>query len=151
MTSLQLMMQLVVFSTIALGTVYFLFYKPTVQAQARARRAISGMQVGDEVVTNSGFFGRVVDVSEPDDGPAVVSLDLGGCVVRARVTAIAEMLPRPAQSVEPFVLESGAPAADTGDLAQTPATEPQAVAPAADAGGRGSGSGRARHESSAKR
>ena len=96
MTSLQLMMQLVLFSTLALGLVYFLFYKPTVEAQRRARRVISDLQVGDEVVTNSGFFARVVGVAEPDDGPAVGMLDLGGGVpVRARVPAIAELLPRP--------------------------------------------------------
>jgi len=94
MTSLQLMMQLVVFSTIALGTVYFLFYRPTMDAQRRSRRVIADLQVGDEVVTASGFFGRVTEVTEPDGGPAVVGLDLGGLTVRARVTAIAEILPR---------------------------------------------------------
>jgi preprotein translocase YajC subunit len=95
MTSLDLMMQLVVFSTIALGLVYFLFYRPTVDAQRKARRVVSDLQVGDEVVTHSGFFGRVVEITEPDDGPAVVGLDLGGVTVRARVTAVAELLPRP--------------------------------------------------------
>jgi preprotein translocase YajC subunit len=96
MTSLQLMMQLVLFSTLALGLVYFLFYKPTVEAQRKARRVISDLQVGDEVVTHSGFFAGVVAVTEPDDGPAVVTLDLGsGVLVRARVTAVAELLPRP--------------------------------------------------------
>src|SRR5215211_8840346 len=93
MTSLQLMMQLVLFSTLALGLVYFLFYKPTVEAHRKARRVISDLQVGDEVVTQSGFFARVVGVTEPDDGPAVVTLDLGnGVLVRARVTAVAELL-----------------------------------------------------------
>jgi preprotein translocase YajC subunit len=96
MTSLQLMMQLVVFSTIALGTVYFLFYRPTVETQRKARRVIADLEVGDEVVTSSGFLGKVVSVSEPDDGPAVVSLDLGsGTVVRCRINAIVELLPRP--------------------------------------------------------
>ncbi len=93
LTSLELMMQLVVLSTIMLGIVYFLFYRPTVDAQRKARRVIADLQVGDQVVTSSGFFGRVVEVTEPDDGPAVVGLDLGGVTVRARVTAIAERLP----------------------------------------------------------
>ena len=100
MTSLQLMMQLVIFSALALGLVYFLFYKPTVDYQRKSRRVIADLQVGDEVVTTSGFFGRITDVSEPDDGPAVVGLDLGGVVVRARVTAIAELLPRPAPAAD---------------------------------------------------
>ena len=109
MTSLQLMMQLVLFSTLALGLVYFLFYKPTVEAQRKARRVISDLQVGDEVVTSSGFFARVVGVAEPDDGPAVVTLDLGGGVhVRARVTAVAELLPRaePAAAAPPDHVEN---------------------------------------------
>lgn len=104
MTSLQLMMQLILFSTVALGIVYFLFYRPTIEAQRKARRTISDLQVGDEVVTTSGFFGRVVSVTEPDDGPAVIGLDLGGVTVRARVTAIAELLPRP----EPAAIEAAA-------------------------------------------
>jgi preprotein translocase YajC subunit len=94
MTSLQLMMQLVIFSALALGLVYFLFYQPTIGAQQKARRAVANLQVGDEVVTTGGFLARVVDVSEPAEGPVIVSLDLGGAVVRARITAIAELLPR---------------------------------------------------------
>lgn len=92
MTSLQLMMQLILFSTVALGLVYFLFYKPTVEAQRRARRVVTDLQIGDEVLTTSGFYARVTAVSEPDDGPAVVNLDLGGASVRARITAIAELV-----------------------------------------------------------
>jgi preprotein translocase subunit YajC len=110
MTSLQLMMQLVVFSTIALGTVYFLFYRPTVDAQRKARRVVADLQLGDEVVTSSGFFGRVVGVSEGSDGQVVVSLDLGsGLVVRARITAITELVNRPEAVAAPAV-ESPRPA-----------------------------------------
>jgi preprotein translocase YajC subunit len=111
MTSLQLMMQLVVFSTIALGTVYFLFYRPTVDAQRKARRVVSDLQLGDEVVTSSGFLGRVVGVSEEGEGPAIISLDLGsGLVVRARITAITELVSRPA-AIEPSAPESQRPPA----------------------------------------
>ena len=94
--SLQLMMQLVLFSALALGLVYFLFYQPTVGAQRRARRAVANLQIGDEVVTQSGFFARVVDVGEQADGEVVVWLDLGsGVVVRARSSAVAELVSRP--------------------------------------------------------
>jgi len=62
-----------------------------VEAQRKSRRAIANLQVGDEVITNSGFFGKVVGVTEPESGPAIISLDLGGAVVRAGVTAIAEI------------------------------------------------------------
>jgi len=120
MTSLQLMMQLVVFSTIALGTVYFLFYRPTVDAQRRARRVVSDLRVGDEVVTSGGLIGRVVGVSEPDNGPAIVSLDLGTAVVRVRITAINDLMQR-------------APAAQTATPMQEGSREPT-LAPIAGGG-----------------
>lgn len=115
MTSLQLMMQLVVFSTIALGVVYFLFYRPTMDAQRKARRVVGDLQLDDEVVTSSGFLGRVAAVNEGSDGQAIVSLDLGsGLVVRARINAIAELVSR-------------IPLAETGNVrpgaVQSPATE----------------------------
>ena len=119
MTSLQLMMQLVVFSTIALGTVYFLFYRPTVDAQRKARRVVSDLQVGDEVVMTSGFLGRVVAVTEPDDGPAVISLDLGsGLIVRARVSGVAELLRR-SEPAEPRPQQTDGRAADAAARAVT--------------------------------
>lgn len=110
MTSLQLMMQLIVFSTVALGIVYFLFYRPTVEAQRKARRVIADLQVGDEVVTTSGFYGRVVEVGEAEDGTTVVGLDLGGVTVRARITAIAELLRRAEPETRGAEEPRGAPA-----------------------------------------
>lgn len=110
MTSLQLMMQLIVFSTVALGIVYFLFYRPTVGAQRKARRVIADLQVGDEVVTTSGFYGRVVEVGEAEDGTTVVGLDLGGVTVRARITAIAELLRRAEPEARGAEEPRGAPA-----------------------------------------
>lgn len=110
MTSLQLMMQLIVFSTVALGIVYFLFYRPTVEAQRKARRVIADLQVGDEVVTTSGFYGRVVEVGEAEDGTTVVGLDLGGVMVRARITAIAELLRRAEPETRGAEEPRGAPA-----------------------------------------
>lgn len=121
MTSLQLMMQLVIFSALALGLVYFLFYQPTIGAQRRARRAISGMQVGDEVVTSGGFLGRVVDVIEPEDGPLIAALDMGGGVImRVRVSSIAELLPRPA---------AASPNADLRLAPEPPSPKPGAPSP----------------------
>jgi preprotein translocase YajC subunit len=95
MSGLSLMLQLLTFTAVALGLVYFLFYRPTVGAQNRQRRVIAGLRVGDEVVTTSGFIATVVDIREPDDGPVELLLDLGGVTVRARTHAIADRLPRP--------------------------------------------------------
>jgi preprotein translocase subunit YajC len=118
MSSLQLMMQLVVLSAVALGIVYFIFYRPTVDAQRKAQRVIADLAIGDEVVTAGGLIGRVVAVAEPDDGPAIVSLDLGGAVVRCRVSAIGERLHR-SDSSQRGDSAGRAPAAHEGGSVQS--------------------------------
>lgn len=102
MTPLAQMIQLIVLATIALGAVYFIFYRPTVDAQNRQRRVIAGLRQGDEIVTTGGFIARVVDVREPDDGPVELLLDLGdGRIVRARTSAVADRIARPKPADEP--------------------------------------------------
>ena len=95
------MIQLIVLTCCALGAVYFVFYRPTVNAQNRQRRVIAGLRQGDEIVTTAGFIARIADIREPDDGPVELLLDLGdGRLVRARTTAVADRLPRPAERAE---------------------------------------------------
>jgi preprotein translocase YajC subunit len=95
MTPLSQMIQLVVLTACALGAVYFIFYRPTIQRETRQRRVVAGLRPGDEIVTTSGFIGTIVDVREPDDGSVELLLDLGdGRIVRARPSAVEERLPR---------------------------------------------------------
>ena len=95
MSPLAQMLQLVMLTSVVLVAVYFIFYRPTVEAENRQRRAIAGLRLGDEIVTTSGFIARVVDIREPDEGPVELLLDLGdGRLVRARTSAVAERLPR---------------------------------------------------------
>ena len=102
MTPLSQMIQLIVVACLALGAVYFIFYRPTVEAQNRQRRVVSGLRQGDEIVTTAGFIAVVADIREPDDGPVELLLDLGdGRLVRARTSAVAERLPRPEPVAEP--------------------------------------------------
>jgi len=95
MTPLAQMIQLVVLTSLALGAVYFIFYRPTVEAQNRQRRVVAGLRPGDEIVTTSGFIARLLDVREDERGEVELLLDLGGITVRARPSAVAERLPRP--------------------------------------------------------
>ena len=99
MSPLAQMLQLLVLTTVALGAVYFIFYRPTVAAQTRQRRVIAGLRAGDEIVTSGGLIARVVDIREPLDGPVELLLDLGdGKVVRALTSAVADRLDRPEAS-----------------------------------------------------
>lgn len=112
MTPLSQMIQLIVLTALALGAVYFVFYRPTVNQQNRQRRVVAGLRAGDEVVTTAGFIARVVDIREPDDGSVEILLDLGGIEVRAIPNAIADRLARPDER------EPGVPAV-AGESAQS--------------------------------
>lgn len=100
MTPLAQMIQLVVLTALALGAVYFIFYRPTVEAQNRQRRVVAGLRPGDEIVTTSGFIARLLDVREDERGEVELLLDLGGVTVRARPSAVAERLPRPEETAQ---------------------------------------------------
>ncbi len=121
MTPLAQMIQLVVLTSLALGAVYFIFYRPTVEAQNRQRRVVAGLRPGDEIVTTSGFIARLLDVREDERGEVELLLDLGGITVRARPSAVAERLPRPERAEE---AQPQAPAVD----APVPEAEPAAPA-----------------------
>lgn len=108
MSPLAQMIQLLVLTSSALGAVYFIFYRPTVDAQNKQRRVIAGLRTGDEIVTTGGLIATVVDIREPDDGPVELLIDFGdGRLVRARTSAVAERLARPEESPAPEPVTAG--------------------------------------------
>ncbi len=88
---------------------YFAFLRPVQQERARQRRELANLQVGDEVLTQSGFIAVVKEIRVPEErGPTEVILDLGGLEVRAYASAIAQRLPRPEKATEEqTVVEQG--------------------------------------------
>ncbi len=119
MTPLAQMIQLVVLTALALGAVYFIFYRPTVEAQHRQRRVVAGLRPGDEIVTTSGFIARLLDVREDERGEVELLLDLGGVTVRARPTAVAERLPRPEETAQAQHPAADDPAREAEPAART--------------------------------
>ncbi len=70
---------------------YLIVLRPQQQDQKRQRQDIKDLQVGDEVLTTSGFLGTVKDVQIPERGPVQIVLDFGnGVVVSALATSIAQ-------------------------------------------------------------
>jgi preprotein translocase subunit YajC len=70
---------------------YLIVLRPQQQEQSRQQKDIRDLQVGDEVLTTSGFLGRVKEVHIPETGPVQIVLDFGnGVVVSALATAIAQ-------------------------------------------------------------
>lgn len=72
------------------GTFYLLLWRPQQRRIAQVRALQADLREGDEIVTTSGFFGRVLRIH--DDS---VEIELApGTVVRAARGAIGERLPR---------------------------------------------------------
>jgi len=68
---------------------YLLIVRPGQQEQQRVQATIRDLQVGDEVITTSGFFARVKAIETPEQGPVELVLDLGhGMEIRALTTAV---------------------------------------------------------------
>ncbi len=68
---------------------YLILIRPSQQEQKRHQKTIGELQIGDEVVTTSGFFARITDIRTPEEGPVELTLDLGnGLEVRALTTAV---------------------------------------------------------------
>lgn len=49
-----------------LGALYFFFMRPQKKEKKRIQNMLSAMQIGDTVLTTSGFYGVVIDISESD-------------------------------------------------------------------------------------
>ena len=60
------MIQLVIIYAVVLGGLWFLLMRPQKKEQKRLQLMLSEMQVGDTVITTSGFYGVLIDVGEQD-------------------------------------------------------------------------------------
>lgn len=76
-----------------MGAFYLIFIRPVQREQSLHRREIEELEVGDEVLTTSGFIARVKEIRRPEEGPVELVLELGPRVeVRAHTSAIARRL-----------------------------------------------------------
>jgi len=70
---------------------YLIVLRPQQQEQARQQKDIKDLQVGDEVLTTSGFLGTVKEVYIPESGPVQLVIDFGnGVQINALTTAVAQ-------------------------------------------------------------
>ncbi|MEE0421631.1 MAG: preprotein translocase subunit YajC [Lachnospiraceae bacterium] len=71
------------------GAMYFLAIRPQKKEQKRLNAMLAEMEVGDSVVTTSGFYGVVIDITDED-----VIVEFGSnknCRIPMRKAAIAEI------------------------------------------------------------
>lgn len=57
---------LVLIYALIFGGFWFLFIRPQKKEQKRVQAMIAEMEVGDAVLTSSGFYGVIIDISDDD-------------------------------------------------------------------------------------
>ena len=80
---------LVLIYALIFGGFWFLFIRPQKKEQKRLNAMLSELEVGDSVVTTSGFYGVVIDITEED-----VIVEFGSnknCRIPMKKAAISEV------------------------------------------------------------
>ena len=57
---------LIIVYAVIFGGFWFIFIRPQKKEQKRVQAMISEMEVGDTVLTTSGFYGVIIDISKED-------------------------------------------------------------------------------------
>ena len=80
---------LIVVYAVIFGGFYMIFMRPQKKEQKRLQAMLNDMEVGDSIVTTSGFYGVIIDMTEED-----VIVEFGNnknCRIPMRKQAIAEV------------------------------------------------------------
>ena len=56
----------VIYFAVLIGIFYFLFSRPQKMEQKKRSALINSVEVGDSVLTTSGFYGIVIDITDED-------------------------------------------------------------------------------------
>ena len=80
---------LILVYAVIFGGFYFVFLRPQKKEQKRVQSMIAEMEVGDTVLTTSGFYGVIIDISDSD-----VIVEFGSnrnCRIPMQAAAIAQV------------------------------------------------------------
>ena len=92
---------MLIWLVVMIGLMYFLMIRPQKKEQNRIKAMLADMAVGDSIVTTSGFYGIVIDMTDED-----VIVEFGNnknCRIPMRKAAIAEVEKADAGIAEEFV------------------------------------------------
>lgn len=56
----------IAYFAILIGVFYLLFYRPQKKEQKKRAALVNSVEVGDSVLTTSGFYGIVIDITDED-------------------------------------------------------------------------------------
>ena len=80
---------MIIYIVVIFGLMYFMAIRPQKKEQKRVNAMLATMEVGDVVVTTSGFYGVLIDITEDD-----VIVEFGSnrnCRIPMKKAAIAEV------------------------------------------------------------
>ncbi len=83
------MIGIILIYAVILGGMWFLLMRPQRKEQKRVQAMLSTMEVGDTVLTTSGFYGVIIDISDDD-----VIVEFGNnknCRIPMQKAAIAQL------------------------------------------------------------
>ncbi|MCD8248907.1 MAG: preprotein translocase subunit YajC [Lachnospiraceae bacterium] len=89
LTSTSSSFTLILWIVVMIAFIYFLVMRPQRKEQKRVSAMLSAMEVGDVVVTTSGFYGVLIDITDED-----VIVEFGSnrnCRIPMKKSAIAEV------------------------------------------------------------
>ena len=79
----------IIWMVVLFGIMYFLMLRPQKKEQKRLQAMLNSMEVGDSIVTTSGFYGVIIDMTEED-----VIVEFGNnknCRIPMHKSAVAEL------------------------------------------------------------
>lgn len=80
---------MILYFVILIAIFYFLFYRPQKKEQKKRTALINSVEVGDSILTTSGFYGIVIDITDED-----VIVEFGNnknCRIPMKKTAIEQV------------------------------------------------------------
>jgi preprotein translocase subunit YajC len=87
------MFSIIFYTVLAVVAFYFILLQPVLKQQRNRKRAMSAMQIGDEIVTTGGIIGEVKEVLTPPEGNTEILLEIAPNVqIRATLDAVERRL-----------------------------------------------------------
>lgn len=80
---------MVVYIVLIVAFIYFVMIRPQKKEQKRMHTMVSSLEIGDSVLTNSGFYGIIIDIT--DDTVIVEFGNNKNCRIPMQKTAIAQV------------------------------------------------------------
>lgn len=80
---------MVVYIVLIIAFIYFMMIRPQKKEQKRMASMVSSMEIGDSVLTNSGFYGIIIDIT--DDTIIVEFGNNKNCRIPMQKTAVAQV------------------------------------------------------------